>query len=168
MNHPTPTPASFRNARRAFTLLEILVVLAIIGMLVGLAVNNIGKALDNARIDSTKIFVRTSLKTPLALYKNDNGDYPSTTDGLQALLTAPAGATNWRGPYLDVTPAGVMPKDAWQQDYRYAYPGTHSAGATATQSLGGTNPTATVITTPDVWSIGPDHIDGTEDDIGNW
>jgi general secretion pathway protein G len=143
----------FRNSQRdrrtrGFTLMEILVVLAILGLLAGLAINKLGKSLDDARIDTSKLFVTTSIKVPLFSYKMHMGDFPSTNDGLQALVTPPANkADRWRGPYLE--PAKV-PLDPWQEPYHYAYPGTHNKDSY------------------DVWSAGPDHQSGTDDDIGNW
>ena len=148
MRSPT---RSFPKARlSAFTLLEILVVLAIIGMLVGLAVTKVGGILDSSSVKTTTLFVTTSIKTPLTAYRLDMGDYPSTAEGLQALLIAPQGKeANWHGPYLDVT-GGKLPQDAWKQDFVYKYPGTHN------------------LTGYDLYSVGPDHTDGTADDIGNW
>ena len=136
--------------RRAFTLLEILVVLAIIGLLVGLAVNNVGGIFGKNQESITRLFVTSSMKTPLTSYRIDLGDYPSTEEGLQALLVAPQGkADRWKGPYLDVT-ANKLPVDAWGEAYIYRYPGVKN-------KLGF-----------DLSSKGPDKTEGTPDDIGNW
>ncbi len=171
MNTQIPASASFRNARRAFTLLEILVVLAIIGMLVGLAVTNVGKIFEGAKVKDAGLFVQTGIKTALGAYSLDMGTYPSTAEGIQALLTPPAGNPNvasWHGPYLDI-PGGVLPKDPWGNFYQYAYPGTHtSSNSSATPNTGITTQTYISGTHADVWSFGPDGIDGTADDIGNW
>lgn len=136
------------NARRAFTLLEILVVLAIIGLLAGLLITNVDKIFDQSKEATTKLFVNDTMRIALNAYKFSMGDYPSTADGLQALVAAPAAhADKWRGPYIT---ENKLPLDPWNESYQYAYPGTHNKGSY------------------DVWSKGKDHQSGTEDDIGNW
>ena len=143
-------PRRIRAARSAFTLLEILVVLAIIGLLAGLAVSNSDKIFGHSQEAVARIFVRDSLKTSLVRYRIDLSDYPSTAEGMQALLTAPANkADRWRGPYID-TPGNKLPLDPWGEPYQYRYPGTKNKGGY------------------DLYSKGPDKIDGTDDDIGNW
>ena len=168
MNIQAPSRTASRNARRAFTLLEIMVVIAIIGLLVGVAVNGVQNALEKARKDSAKLFITATLKTPLGTYRIDNGSYPSSVDGLQALLTPPVNATNWRGPYLEVTPPTVVPNDPWGNAYRYEFPGTRSTSASATVDAVTTTTTTTGIARYDIWSAGADGIDGTADDVGNW
>jgi general secretion pathway protein G len=79
-----------RRAQSGFTLLEILIVLAIIGLLVGLGVKNADKILGGSQEAVAGIFVNDTLKTSLVRYRIDMGDYPSTAEGLQALATAPA------------------------------------------------------------------------------
>jgi general secretion pathway protein G len=140
----------FRRASRGFTLLEILVVLAIIGLLVGLVVTNTDKIFGQSQEAVARIFVRDSLKTPLVRYRIDMGDYPSTNEGLAALLTAPNGtADKWRGPYMDAA-GGKLPVDPWGQPYEYRYPGVKNPGGY------------------DLYSKGPDKTADTADDIGNW
>lgn len=134
----------------AFTLLEILVALAIVGLLAGLAISNSDKIFGQSQEAVARVFVRDSLKTSLVRYRIDLGDYPSTSEGLAALLAAPAGkAERWRGPYIEV-PGNRPPTDPWGEAYRYRFPGTKNSGGY------------------DLYSIGPDKVDGTEDDIGNW
>jgi general secretion pathway protein G len=145
-------PATRRRIRarshRGFTLLEILVVLAIIGLVAGLAITKVGGIFDGAKVDTVKLFVNVSLKTPLTSYKIHMNDFPSTSDGLQALWVAPAkGAENWHGPYGD---GSKPPLDPWGEPYQYEYPGKNNKGSY------------------DLWSKGPDKQSGTEDDIGNW
>ncbi len=138
------------NSRSAFTLLEILVTLAIIGLLAGLAISNSDKIFGQSQEAVAKIFVRDALKTSLTRYRIDVGDYPSTTEGLAALLAAPANKSErWRGPYAE-SPGGKLPLDPWGEPYRYRYPGTKNKGGY------------------DLYSAGVDKADGTEDDIGNW
>ena len=72
------------------TLIEILVVLAIIGLLVGVLVTNTDKIFGRSQVAVAGIFVREAIKVPLISYKQNIGDYPSTSEGLQALITAPA------------------------------------------------------------------------------
>lgn len=138
------------NRASAFTLLEILVVLAIIGLLAGLAITNSDKIFGQSQEAVAKIFVRDSLKTSLVRYRIDLGDYPSTAEGMAALLTAPAGkAEHWRGPYIEA-PGSRAPADPWGEAYQYRYPGVKNKGGY------------------DLFSKGPDKTEGTEDDIGNW
>lgn len=135
---------------RAFTLMEILIVLAILGLLVGLSVTKLGGVLDGARINTAKIFINDSMKAPLFTYKMQTGDFPTSEEGLQALLVAPANkADRWQGPYLEVN-AGKLPLDPWGEPYMYRFPGTHNKSGY------------------DLWSKGPDKVDGNDDDIGNW
>lgn len=133
---------------RGFTLMEILVVLAILGLLAGLAITKLGGTYDNAKIQTAQLFVSNSVKVPLFSYKMAMGDFPSTEEGLQALITPPPNNDGrWHGPYLD---SSTVPLDPWHQPYHYQYPGTHNKDGY------------------DVWSSGPDKQSGTSDDIGNW
>ena len=77
------------TAQQAFTLIEILVVVAIIGLLAGLLITNTDKIFGSSQETVARVFVRDSLKTSLVRYKIDLGDYPTTAEGLQALITAP-------------------------------------------------------------------------------
>lgn len=134
----------------AFTLIEILVVVAIIGLLAGLFISNTDKIFGQSQEVVARVFVRDSLKTSLVRYKIDLGGYPTTAEGLQALLTAPGdGADRWRGPYVEVS-GNRLPVDPWGESYQYQYPGTHNKDGY------------------DLFSKGPDKTAGTADDIGNW
>src|ERR1700712_1207052 len=114
-----------RTSIRAFTLVEMLVVLAIVGLLAGLVFNNADKIFSGGQEAVAKVFVRDSFRTALVHYKIDMGDYPSTSDGLTALLTAPSTAgDHWRGPYAELN--GKLPPDPWGESYLYRYPGTHN------------------------------------------
>lgn len=142
----------YRAARRrvtsAFTLLEILVVLAIIGLLAGLAITNVDKIFGGAQSSAAKLFVTQTMKTSLTTYRIHMGNYPSTSEGLQALVSPPASkADKWHGPYIE---GGKIPLDPWEEPYQYAFPGTRNKDSY------------------DLWSKGPDKQSGTGDDIGNW
>lgn len=135
-------------ARKAFTLMEILVALAILGMLVAIAVTNVDKILGDSSASAARLFVNESMKAPLTTYRIQVGDYPSTAEGLAALVTAPADKVDrWHGPYVE---GKTIPLDPWKNPYRYAYPGTHNKDSY------------------DLWSTGPHGVDGDSTNIGNW
>lgn len=152
LSKPFRPQAGLRAARRrlstGFTLLEILVVLAIIGLLAGLAITNVDKIFGGAQGSAAKLFVTQTMKTSLTTYRIHMGNYPSTSEGLQALISAPASkADKWHGPYIE---GGKIPLDPWEEPYQYAYPGTRNKDSY------------------DLWSKGPDKQSGTGDDVGNW
>ena len=137
--------------KKGFTLLEIMVVLAIIGLLVSLAIADLGGIFRGSKVTVAELFVRQSLDVPLSVYCSQLGDFPSTEEGLQALGAPPSGkAGRWRGPYLKSATVHFPLLDPWGEPYKYRYPGTH-------------NPQGY-----DVWSSGEDKVTGTPDDIGNW
>ena len=105
------------------TLIEILVVLVLIGIVLGIVGGNfIGRG-EKAKADAAKIEIG-QIGQALDLYKLETGRYPSSSDGLQALVTAPGGASNWNGPYWKKS---QIPKDPWGNDYRYTSPGQKGA-----------------------------------------
>jgi general secretion pathway protein G len=121
---------SNRARQRGMTLIEILVVLVLIGIVLGIVGGNfIGKG-EKAKADAAKIEIGQISQT-LDLYKLEVGRYPTSQEGLQALISAPAGAANWNGPYWKKS---AVPKDPWGNEYRYASPG--SKGAYEIVSLG--------------------------------
>lgn len=118
---------------KAFSLVELLVVSAIIAGITGLMVSNLDSILTNNKQHLASLFVNETIKIPLMAYKIDTGDYPSTAEGLAALLVAPPNKEkNWHGPYIE-----HIPKDPWDQDYNYAYPGTHNKNRYDIWSNGG-------------------------------
>lgn len=134
-----------RRRRRApaqlhgFSLLEIMVVLVLIGMVVSLITVNVMGRLEQGKLDTTRSQAYELAKS-VDIYKLQTGNYPSTGQGLQVLVTPPKGK-----PIID-----TLPKDPWNNDYTLIVPGQK-------------NPTKF-----DIRSKGPDAQEGTEDDVGNW
>ncbi len=104
--------------RSGFTLIELLVVLVILGLLAALAGPRVLGYLGGARSDSARLQLQ-SLEQALDLYRLDTGSYPTTQQGLQALVRDPGGLRGWRGPYLD---AASVPADPWGNAYVYRSP----------------------------------------------
>ncbi len=116
-------PRGRLSATAGFTLLELLVVLAILGMLAAFAVPQVMNYLDRARSDSAKIQV-SNLSTALDLYRLDVGRYPSTSEGLISLVTRPTAVDRWTGPYVKREESLI---DPWGVPYDYRSPGQHGA-----------------------------------------
>ena len=109
-----------RTAQHGMTLIEILVVLVLIGIVLGIVGGNfIGKG-EKAKADAAKIEIGQISQT-LDLYKLEIGRYPSSQEGLQALINAPAGVANWNGPYWKKS---TLPRDPWGNEYKYQAPGS--------------------------------------------
>jgi general secretion pathway protein G len=102
---------------KGFTLLEILVVIAILGLLVGLVAPAALRQLGGARISVARQSIER-IGGILDMYKLDVASYPTTDQGLQALVTAPDGVSNWSGPYVK----GGVPLDPWNHPYKYTQP----------------------------------------------
>lgn len=140
------------SARRAagqagFTLVELLVVLVILVLLASLVAPRVVGYLGSSRTKTAKVQIQ-SLTTALELYKVDTGRYPTTTEGLKALVESPPSATSWNGPYLTKKD---VPIDPWGRPYAYRSPGQH--GPFDIASLGADNqPGGT----------------GENEDINNW
>jgi general secretion pathway protein G len=136
------TQSANRCRRSAFTLVEMLLVVTIIGILAALVIPKITGRTEQARITAAYTDIHGGIKTALDAFEVDNGFYPRN---LQDLVTQPQNARAWHGPYID-----AVPVDPWGSPYVYYYPGKH-------------NPSSF-----DLLSIGPDQKEGTDDDIGNW
>lgn len=109
---------------RGFTLIEILVVIVVIAVLASLVAPNVFQHVGTAKDAAARSQIEM-LGAALDAYRLDNGRYPTTEQGLDALMTAPTGdprPANWRGPYL----RKAVPLDPWQRPYRYQAPGSQS------------------------------------------
>lgn len=120
-------------SRAAFTLIEILVVIAVIAILASLVAPNVFQHVGTARSTTAKSQIEM-LATALDAYRLDNGRYPSTTQGLAALVSAPTDepSVGWRGPYL----RRAVPLDPWGKAYVYRFPGEANPAGFDLLSLG--------------------------------
>lgn len=136
-----------RMRRRAFTLLEVLMVIVILGILAAVLVPQFMGTQRRAEIDLTQTKIK-ALATSLETFRMHCGRYPTTDEGLAALVTAPnddALEGRWAGPYIK-----ELPKDAWNRDLQYESPGRYNE------------------TSYDLSSAGPNGQFGDDDDIANW
>ena len=140
---------SLHRTSRGFTLIEIMVVVVIIGLLAAIVAPKILGRTDDARTAKARQDIR-ALESALELYKLDNFNYPSTQQGLEALVTRPAGDPQPRN-YKQGGYVKSLPKDPWGNPYQYLQPG--------------------VRTEVDIFSLGADNQPGGDSaaaDIGNW
>ena len=121
-----------RKSARGFTLIELLVVLAILTLLAGLVGPRVLNQLGGAKSKTAGVQI-SDLDKSLELFKLDVGRYPTTQEGLNALVAKPASVNGWTGPYLK----GGVPTDPWGHPYRYANPGAN--GGIEILSLGADN-----------------------------
>lgn len=146
----TNANTSIRGARgsssRGFTLMELLVVLAILGLLMSLVGPQVLKSLGGAKTKTALIQIR-DVEQALEMYKLDVGRYPNNEQGLAALVNKPGAAPGWNGPYLK----SDVPADPWNGPYVYKYPGDRGE--------------------LDIYTLGQDGSpggDGEDADVGNW
>jgi general secretion pathway protein G len=113
----------YLNIRKqtGFTLLELLVVLGIIAMLAGLVGPQVMKHMGESKVKAAKVQIEDLAQT-LDMYKLDVGSYPTSEQGLNALIESPDGAQRWNGPYLRKS---KVPLDPWNNEYKYSSPGEH-------------------------------------------
>lgn len=126
-----------------FTLIEIMLVVIIIGALVAMVFPRLTGRGEQARQAVAKADIQVNIATALKLYELDNGAFPSTDEGIEALLRKSSSAPNWNGPYLE-----KKPLDPWGKEYKYSSPGEHR-------------------TDYDLCSLGRDGRE-SDDDVTNW
>jgi general secretion pathway protein G len=112
-----------RLAERGFTLVEMLVVISIIALIMALVGPRVLNFLTESKVKAAKIQIE-SLTSALDLYALDTGRYPSSSEGLEALMQSPGSVASWNGPYLKGT---IVPKDPWGRSYIYRAPGQHGS-----------------------------------------
>ena len=122
-NVPAPLTRAAQPRHRGMTLIEILVVLVLIGVVLSVVGGKFIQQGELAKGKAAKIEIGQIGQT-LDLFKLEIGRYPTSQEGLQALITAPAGISNWNGPYWK---RASVPKDPWGNDYIYTFPGAHGA-----------------------------------------
>jgi len=136
------------HRQSGFSLLEILIAIALVALLASVALNQLTGVFGDNQIQAAELFVDSTTELALTRYRLDVGNFPTTEQGLGALLKAPGGKeARWRGPYIK-----EQAIDPWGEPYRYRFPGSRNvSGARGF----------------DVWSLGEDGIE-SGDDIGNW
>jgi general secretion pathway protein G len=135
------------SPRGGFTLIELLVVLAILALLAGLVGPQVMNALSDSKTKTAKLQIE-DFGAGLDLFTLDVGRYPTTEEGLQALVSDVGGIKKWNGPYLKKS---LIPQDPWGNDYQYRYPGEYG--------------------TYDLFSLGADNSEGGEgeaQDVVSW
>lgn len=135
-----------RKNNRGFSLIELIVVLVILGLLATVVGPQVMDRLGRGKAEIAKLQI-DQLEGALGLYRFDVGRYPTTSEGLRALVSDP-GVQNWSGPYLDKQ---TLPKDPWGREYEYRSPGQYGDF--------------------DLYSLGADGVEGGDDDnadITSW
>jgi general secretion pathway protein G len=136
-----------RRGEQGFTLLELLVVLAILGLLAAIVGPQVIRYLGSSRSETARVQVK-NIAASLQLFRLDNGRYPTAGEGLTALVKQPGSIPNWNGPYL---PDASAITDPWGKGYQFEAPGKHGE--------------------VDVFSLGSDGAQGGSGeakDVGNW
>jgi len=135
--------------QNAFTLIEILLVVIILGILTAMVVPNFAGRGEQARQTAARTDIEANIAIALDLYQLDNGSYPTTEQGLAALIEKPLASPDpvqWSGPYIKKK---AIPRDPWGREYVYLSPGGRN------------------VSFYDLFSLGKDGIE-SEDDITNW
>jgi general secretion pathway protein G len=131
-----------RRSEKGFTLIELIVVLVILGLLAAVVAPNVINKLSKGKSEIAKIQLK-EFEGALQLFSLDMGRYPTTSEGMESLVRNP-GIDGWKERYL----AKDVPKDPWGRAYAYRCPGSHGDY--------------------DLFSVGPDGIEGNEDDACSW
>lgn len=133
-----------KNYKKGFTLIEIMLVVIIIGALAAMVIPRLSGRSEQARSATARVDIDANIATALKLYELDNHYFPSSEEGLGALLVRPPSAKNWEGPYIEKEPI-----DPWGREYQYKSPGDNRPRDY------------------DLYSLGRDGQE-SEDDIKNW
>ena len=139
------TQSPRRSAQAAFTLVELLLVLLILGILAAIVVPKFTGRSEQARVAAAETQI-ANFGVALDMFEADNGYYPKGKNGLADLVVQPRDASNWKGPYIK----GEVPVDPWKHDYIYECPGRHNEKGY------------------DLSSAGSDGQPGNDDDIVSW
>ncbi len=134
------------KSNQGFTLVELMLVIIIIGVLVAMVAPRLTGRSRQAREAAAQADINAHLSASLDLFELDNGRFPTTSEGLEALRMAPSGVRRWKGPYLK----RPIPTDPWGRAYVYRSPGQHNREDY------------------DLFSHGSDGVEGNEDDVTNW
>ena len=130
--------------KKAFTLIELMLVVIIIGVLAAMVMPRLVGRSEQARVAAAKADINANIALALDMFEMDIGRFPTTEEGLGALRTNPASLPEWKGPYLKKDP-----KDPWGNPYLYKFPGSFNNDY-------------------DLYSSGPNGLEADNDDIGNW
>jgi general secretion pathway protein G len=136
------------HTKKCFTLIELMIVVIIIAALAAMVIPRLSGRTEQAKITIAEADINSNIAMALKLYELDNGNFPTTEQGLNVLLSKPTSnpvPSNWKGPYLEKKPI-----DPWKNSYQYKCLGQHNAS------------------TYDLYSLGKDGLEGTEDDVKNW
>lgn len=134
-----------RTTHNAFTLIELMLVVIIIGVLVAMVMPRLAGRSEQARIAAAKADIEANISLALDLFELDMGRFPTTEEGLKALKEySGSDKEKWRGPYLK-----KLPQDPWGREYKYKSPGSHNNDY-------------------DLYSLGQNGVEADDDDIKNW